>query len=166
MVVSITTSLILYPFNSCIGNHEASVSEVREAVETAYENTSTRPRFSHVSVSRCPLPIPLPFPSIFGNLVGRRGELLSNPQSGSGSRGSLDVHSIPMAARLRSTNAVLPFLENRLSNIRKFGMERGSVGVDVLRDWGFGKEEIEEIGENLSKMVLALDPEQGYSSDS
>lgn len=150
------------------GNHEASVSEVREAVETAYENTSTRPRFSHVSVSRCPLPIPLPFPSIFGNLVGRRGDLLSNPLSGSGSgsRGSLDVHSIPMAARLRSTTAVLPFLENRLNNIRKFGIERGSIGVDVLRNWGFGKEEIEEIGENLSKMVLALDPELGYSSDS
>ncbi|KVH92579.1 Misato Segment II, myosin-like protein [Cynara cardunculus var. scolymus] len=143
---------------------------VREAVETAYENTSTRPRFSHVSVSRCPLPIPLPFPSIFGNLVGRRGELLSNPQSGSGSgsgsRGSLDVHSIPMAARLRSTTAVLPFLENRLNNIHKLGIERGSIGADVLRDWGFGKEEVEEIGESISKMVLALDPQQGYSSDS
>ncbi|XP_024978775.1 protein misato homolog 1 isoform X2 [Cynara cardunculus var. scolymus] len=152
------------------GHHEASVSEVREAVETAYENTSTRPRFSHVSVSRCPLPIPLPFPSIFGNLVGRRGELLSNPQSGSGSgsgsRGSLDVHSIPMAARLRSTTAVLPFLENRLNNIHKLGIERGSIGADVLRDWGFGKEEVEEIGESISKMVLALDPQQGYSSDS
>lgn len=140
---------------------------MREGVETEYEKASTKPRFSHVSVSLCPLPIPLPFPSIFGNLVGRRGERLSVPVSGSPSRrGSLDVHSIPMAARLRSTTAVLPFLENRLANIRKFGIERGSIGADLLRSWGFGKEEIEEVGENLSKMVLTLDPQQAYSSDS
>nr|XP_043618147.1 protein misato homolog 1 isoform X2 [Erigeron canadensis] len=149
------------------GDHEASISEVKEAVETAYENASTRPRFSHISVSRCPLPIPLPFPSIFGNRVGRRGEWLSSPILDSPERrGSLDIHSIPMVARLRSSTAVLPFLENRLGNIRKFGLERGSIGSNLLRGWGFGREEIEEIGENLSKMILALDPQQEYSSDS
>ncbi|KAK9067102.1 hypothetical protein SSX86_014427 [Deinandra increscens subsp. villosa] len=150
------------------GEHEASVSEVSEAVETEYESTSSRPRFSHLSLSRCPLPIPLPFPSIFNNLVGRRGDLLLTTPTESGSssrRGSLDVHSIPMAARLRSTTAVLPFLENRLGYIRKFGIERGSIGASVLTSWGFGREEVEEIGENLSKMVLTLDPQQGYSSD-
>ncbi|KAJ0797440.1 putative misato Segment II tubulin-like domain, DML1/Misato, tubulin domain-containing protein [Helianthus annuus] len=151
------------------GEKEVSVSEVREAVETEYENTSsTRPRFSHLSVSHCPLPIPLPFPSIFNNLVGRRGDLLSNCPTVSESpsrRGPLDVHSIPMAARLRSTTAVLPFLENRLGYIRKFGIERGSIGANVLTSWGFGREEIEDIGENLSKMVLALNPQQDYSSD-
>uniref|UniRef100_A0A251SE13 Tubulin/FtsZ, GTPase domain-containing protein n=2 Tax=Helianthus annuus TaxID=4232 RepID=A0A251SE13_HELAN len=151
------------------GEKEVSVSEVREAVETEYENTSsTRPRFSHLSVSRCPLPIPLPFPSIFNNLVGRRGDLLSNSPTVSESpsrRGPLDVHSIPMAARLRSSTAVLPFLENRLGYIRKFGIERGSIGANVLTSWGFGREEIEDIGENLSKMVLALNPQQEYSSD-
>ncbi|XP_076949607.1 uncharacterized protein LOC143622305 isoform X2 [Bidens hawaiensis] len=151
------------------GDQEVSISEVREAVETEYENmSSTRPRFSHLSASRCPLPIPLPFPSIFNNLVGQRGDrLLTNPTVSGSSlrRGPLDVHSIPMAARLRSTTAVLPFLENRLGYIRKFGIERGSIGGNVLTSWGFGREEIEEIGENLSKMVVALDPQQGYSSD-
>lgn len=149
--------------------HEATLSEVKEAMETAYEKATTRPRFSHLSVSRCPLPIPLPFPSIFGTRVGRRGEILSNPVSESESmsrRGSIDVHSIPMAARLRSSTAILPFLENRLGNIRKFGLERGSIGAEVLRNWGFGREEVEEIGENLSKLVVTLDPHQGYSSDS
>ncbi|KAH0900975.1 LOW QUALITY PROTEIN: hypothetical protein HID58_040478 [Brassica napus] len=34
---------------------------------------ATRPTFCNLSVSRCPLPAPLPFPSIFGNLVGRKG---------------------------------------------------------------------------------------------
>lgn len=149
--------------------HEATLSEVKEAMETAYEKATTRPRFSHLSVSRCPLPILLPFPSIFGTRVGRRGEILSNPVSESESmsrRGSIDVHSIPMAARLRSSTAILPFLENRLGNIRKFGLERGSIGAEVLRNWGFGREEVEEIGENLSKLVVTLDPHQGYSSDS
>ncbi|KAI3500508.1 hypothetical protein L1887_36330 [Cichorium endivia] len=148
------------------GEQEASVLEVREAVETAYDKATTRPRFSHLSVSRSPIPIPLPFPSIFGKFVGRRGEILSNPVSGSNSRrGSLDVQSIPMAARLRSSTAILPFLENRLVNIKKFGLERGSIGAEVLRNWGFGREEVEEIGENLSKLVSVLDPQQDYSSD-
>ncbi|KAD4888107.1 hypothetical protein E3N88_20180 [Mikania micrantha] len=151
------------------GNQEASVSEVSEAVETEYENTSsTRPRFSHLSVSHCPLPIPLPFPSIFNKLVGKRGDLLLSGPTVSGSclrRGPLDVDSIPMAARLRSSTAILPFLENRFWYIRKFGIERGSIGATMLTSWGFGREEIEDIGENLSKMVLALNPQQEYSSD-
>ncbi|KAL4587059.1 hypothetical protein LXL04_011709 [Taraxacum kok-saghyz] len=117
-------------------------------------------------ISGCPIPIPLPFPLIFGNHVGRRGEISSQPESESGSG---DVESVPMAARLRSSTAVLPYLENRLGNIRKFGLERGAIGAEVLGSWGFGsfgREEVEEIGENLSKLVLALDPQQDCSSDS
>lgn len=148
------------------GGHQALVSEVTDTVQAAYEHAVTRPMFSHLSVARCPLPIPLPFPSIFGNLVGQHGELLSTPISGSPSRGSLHVHSIPMAARLRSSNAVLPFLENRLRNLRRFGIEQGALGVDLLRNWGFARDEVEDIGEDLSKMVTTLDPRLQYSSDS
>ncbi|KAL2469112.1 beta-tubulin [Forsythia ovata] len=119
------------------GCQRASISEVKDAVQAAYENAVRRPKFSHLSVARCPLPIPLPFPSIFGNLVGQHGELLDTPISDSASRGSLEVHSIPMAARLRSSNAVLPFLENRLGNLRKFGIARGAPGTELLRNWGF-----------------------------
>ncbi|CAK9181657.1 unnamed protein product [Ilex paraguariensis] len=147
------------------GGQQASVSEVKDRVQAAYENALTRPMFSHLSVARCPLPIPLPFPSIFGNLVGQHGELLSNPISGSPSRGSLHVHSIPMAARLRSSTAILLFLEKRLANLRRFGMERG-LGTEIVRSWGFGKEEVEDIGETLSKMVTTLDPRLQASSDS
>ena len=108
----------------------------------------------------------MPFPSIFGNLVGQHGELLGSPILGSVSRGSLDVHSIPMAARLRSSCAILPFLENRLGNIRKFGIDRGSPGTELLRSWGFGKDEVEDIGETLSKMVRKVNPHSEISSDS
>ena len=146
--------------------HRASVSEVKNAIHGAYEHAITRPMFCHLSVARCPLPIPLPFPSIFGNLVGQHGELLGSPILGSISRGSLDVHSIPMAARLHSSCAILPFLENRLGNIRKFGIDRGSPGTELLRSWGFGKDEVEDIGETLSKMVRKVNPHYEISSDS
>ncbi|XP_027114786.1 uncharacterized protein [Coffea arabica] len=148
------------------GVHEATVSEVKSAVQNAYEKALQRPRFSQLSVSRCPLPIPLPFPSIFGNLVGQHGELLGTPILGSPSRGSLDVHSIPMAARLRSSSAILPFLESRLHNLQRFGIQRGALGAGLLRSWGFGKEELVDAGEALSNMVRTLSPYSEESSES
>ncbi|XP_011092123.1 protein misato homolog 1 isoform X1 [Sesamum indicum] len=148
------------------GCKRASVSEVKDAVQTAYSTAAERPRFSHLSVAQCPLPIPLPFPSIFGNLVGRHGELLDTPISESASRGSLEVHSIPMAARLRSSSCILPFLENRLENLRKFGIARGALGSELLASWGFGKDDVEDMGETLSNMVRTLNPVSELSSDS
>ncbi|KAH7566528.1 hypothetical protein ACOSP7_023060 [Xanthoceras sorbifolium] len=148
------------------GGHYASVPEVKDTVHAMYEQAMSRPMFCHLSVARPPLPIPLPFPSIFGNLVGRRGELLGSPVSGSSSRGSLDVHSVPMAVKLRSSSVVLPYIENRLGNLRRFGIERGAPGAELLRSWGFGKDELDDLGETLSKMVMALDPHSQLSSDS
>lgn len=148
------------------GAHQASISEVEDTINTAYEQATTKPMRAHLSVSRCPLPIPLPFPSIFNNLVGQHGELLfGSPMLGSSSRGSLEVHSIPMAARLRSSSAVLPFLENRLGNLRKFGIVRGAVGSELVRSWGFEKDELEDMGEVLNKMVVELNPRSQESSD-
>ncbi|KDP31886.1 hypothetical protein JCGZ_12347 [Jatropha curcas] len=148
------------------GGSHASVSDVMDTVNEAYKHALTRPKFCHLSVAACPLPIPLPFPSIFGSLIGQHGELLSSPLPGSSSRGSLDVHSIPMAARLRSSSAVLPFLENRLLNLRRYGIERGAPGAELLRSWGFAKDELEDIEQNLSKMVTTLDDRYQVSSDS
>lgn len=148
------------------GNQRASIDEVKDAVESAYNNSVTRPKFSHLSASTCPLPIPLPFPMIFRDMVGQHGELLETPISGSSSRGSIEVHSIPMATRLRSSTAVLPFLERKLGNLRRFGIERGAIGAPLLQSWGFGKEEVEDMGEVLSKMVTTLKPYPQYSSES
>ncbi|KAK0601915.1 hypothetical protein LWI29_028733 [Acer saccharum] len=150
----------------CTGGHYASVPEVKDAVHAMYEQAITRPMFCHLSVPRSPLPTPLPFPSIFGNLVGQRGELLGSPVSGSSSRGSLDVHSVPMAVRLHSSSAVLPYIENRLGNLRIFGIERGAPGAELLRSWGFGKDDLDDMEETLSKMVMALAPHSQLSSDS
>ncbi|KAL6273766.1 hypothetical protein ACE6H2_024458 [Prunus campanulata] len=148
------------------GGQRASVSEVKDMVHAAYEHATTRPMFCHLSVAQCPLPIPLPFPSIFGNRVGQHGELLGTPIIDSPPRGSLDVHSIPMAARLRSSSAVLPFLENRLGSLRSFGIARGAPGAELVRSWGFAKDELEDMGEVLSKMITTLDPRSQMSSDS
>ena len=71
-----------------------------------------------------------------------------------------------MAARLRSSSAILPFLENRFGNLRKYGIERGSLGTELLRSWGFEKDEVEDIGETLSKMVRIVNPHSEISSDS
>lgn len=148
------------------GGHRAPVCEVKDTVHAAYENAITRPKFCNLSVALCPLPIPLPFPKIFSSIVGQHGELLGSPVSGSSLKGSLDVHSIPLASRLRSSNAILPFLENRLGNLQKFGTRQGAAGADLLRRWGFGKEELEEMGESISKMVMELDPNSQMSSES
>ncbi|KAL5705090.1 hypothetical protein ACHQM5_023435 [Ranunculus cassubicifolius] len=156
---------ILGALNS--GTKKASISEVNDSVLAAYESSDKKPRFSHLSASLCPLPIPLPFPSIFSNHVGQHGELLSNsPIPGPNSRGPLEVHSIPVAARLRSSVAVLPFIEKRLGHLRRFGIQRGGAGKELLRSWGFESDVVEDMGENLSKMVLALAPYSQDSSDS
>lgn len=146
------------------GVSRASVPEVNEKVDVAYRQAASRPMFCHLSVVQCPLPIPLPFPSIFGDSVGQHGELLGSPITGS--RGSLDVHSIPLAARLRSSSAVLPFLENRLGKLRRYGIDRGAPGAQLVRSWGFGQDELEDMGETMSKMVVQLRPDSGMSSDS
>jgi hypothetical protein len=132
----------------------------------AYERRATKPKFSHLSVSPCPLPIPLPFPSFFRSNIGRHGEIIGSHSEGTPPKGPLDVESIPMAARLRSSNAVLPFIERRSLSLQKLGVARGALGTQILRDWGFGKEEIEDLSEHLLKMVRTFHPEDGLTSDS
>lgn len=148
------------------GGHPASASEVKDTIHAAYEHTSTRPKFCHLSAAHSPLPIPLPFPSIFKNVVGQRGELLENPTASPLLKGSLEVHSVPMAVRLRSSSAILPYLENRLGYLRRYGVDRGAPGAELVRSWGFGKDELEDFGEALSKMINELKPHSEVSSDS
>ncbi|XP_020275001.1 protein misato homolog 1 isoform X2 [Asparagus officinalis] len=144
----------------------ASLSEVNDSIVAAYDCEMSKPKFSHASVSLCPLPIPLPFPSIFRSCVGRQGELLETPTEMTQTKGSLDIDSIPMAARLRSSRAVMPLIMKRLENLRKFGMQRGALGGGLLQNWGFGREEIEDMGEVMAKMVMQLDPHSQGSSGS
>ncbi|KAG9440725.1 hypothetical protein H6P81_020890 [Aristolochia fimbriata] len=148
------------------GGRRAAVSEVKDSFYEAYESFPNKPLFSHLSVTQSPLPIPLPFPSIFGSHVGPRGELLHNPIPDSQPRGSLNIHSIPMAARLRSSNAILPYVEKRLTNLQRFGIDRGAPGSELLRSWGFQNDEVQDMGEVLSKMAMTLKPHSGMSSDS
>lgn len=146
--------------------NRASISEIKDSVFATYERRALRQNFCHLSASLCPVPVPLPFPSIFSNHVGQYGELLDCPIPGCKPRGSLEVHSIPMASRFRSSVAVLPYIEKRLGHLRKFGIERGAAGSQLLRSWGFQNDEVEDMGEMLSKMVLKLNPYSQVSSDS
>lgn len=149
------------------GGQRASVSQVKDFVCSALEGRETKPKFSHLSVSPCPLPIPLPFPSIFNSSIGQHGEILSNNHpEGTLPKGSLDVVSVPMAARLRSSNAIVPFIEKRSASLQRLGVARGSLGSQILREWGFGKEEVEDMGEHLAKMLRPFYPEMDLTSDS
>jgi len=149
------------------GGKRASISQVKDAIRSGLEGRETKPKFSHLSVSPCPLPIPLPFPSIFSGSIGQQGEILSNSHpEGSRPKGSLDVVSVPMAACLRSSSAIVPFIERRSTSLQRLGVARGTLGSQVLRDWGFGKEEVEDMGEHLAKMLRPFYPEMDLTSDS
>ncbi|CAL9200696.1 unnamed protein product [Musa hybrid cultivar] len=148
------------------GDHRATVSQVKDSVRVAYQTAPAKPMFSRLSVALCPLPIPLPFPSIFGRNVGRHGELVFNSVQGARSRGSLEIESIPMAARLRSSTAIMPFVEKRLGDLRKHGIARGAPGAELLRTWGFGRDEVQDMGEHLSKLLMGFDPHSQTTSDS
>ncbi|KAJ1266068.1 hypothetical protein BS78_08G122700 [Paspalum vaginatum] len=149
------------------GGKRASVSQVKDYICSAFEGRATKPKFSHLSVSPCPLPIPLPFPSIFSSSIGHQGQILSSQDpEGTRPKGSLDVVSVPMAARLRSSNDVVPFIERRSASLQRLGMARGTLGSQILRDWGFGKEEVEDMGEHLAKLLRPFYPEMDLTSDS
>ena len=60
----------------------------------------------------------------------------------------------------------MPLIERKLERLRKYGMQRGAPGVGLLQSWGFGKDEIEDMGEVLAKMVMQLDPYSQMSSES
>ncbi|KAJ0963416.1 hypothetical protein J5N97_028538 [Dioscorea zingiberensis] len=148
------------------GGHRASVSQVKDSICASYENEPQKPLFSHLTVALCPLPIPLPFPSIFKSQVGRNGELLPGPTQGDQPKGALDIDSVPMAARLRSSNAITPYIERRLTSMQRYGSQRGTSGAELLHKWGFGREEIEDMVEDLARKVLALNPHSEMSTDS
>lgn len=136
---------------------QASLSEVRNSLVGVHKGCPRGAPVCHLSVSRCPLPIPLPFPCIFGNYIGQNGEILSSPIAGTEGRGGLDVLSIPIATRLRSSKAILPYLEKRLQNLRSWGIARASPGGQLLEEWGLQKADVEELGESLSEMVHSFD---------
>ncbi|XP_072987778.1 uncharacterized protein [Typha latifolia] len=148
------------------GDQRASVAQVKNSVCAAYEGRCTKPMFSHLSATLCPLPIPLPFPTIFDSSVGSHGEILGNQSEKGQPRGSLEIDSVPVATRLRSSRAIMPFIDTRLTNLRKHGIARGARGAELLRGWGFGKEELEDMEQDLSKMLSAFDPYSQLTSDS
>lgn len=71
-----------------------------------------------------------------------------------------------MAARLRSTAAVLPFVQRRSDDLRRLGAQRGAAGARLLSEWGLAADEAEDLAEALSKMAAALNPHPDLSSDS
>lgn len=76
------------------------------------------------------------------------------------------MESIPVATRLRSSSAIVPFLEKRSADLREYGIARGAPGAGLLCDWGFGKDEVDDMGEHFMKLLTAFNPHSGTTSDS
>ena len=113
----------------------------------------TRPG-SHLASSKCPLVLPLPFPNLFkptGKEIIKLGS---------------DISSIPIASKLRSSSAVLPYLEKRLQTLQN--LHRGSLGLQILEGWGMGKDEVQELVELNSNVIASYRNTEGsdYESDS
>lgn len=117
-----------------------------------------------LSVSPNPLPIPVPFPCMFGPYVSARGDILPNPIASTAGRGGLDVLSTPIAARVTSNDSLLPYVKGRLTSFRKLGLSRASVGGGVLEDWGFAKEEAQDLAEGLGNLASAYSDRRYDSS--
>lgn len=116
-----------------------------------------------LSISPIPLSIPLPFPCIFGPYISSRGDILPNPITSVAGRGGVDVLSMPVAARVTSSDALLPYVKGRLMSFRKLGLSRASVGPGVLEDWGFAKEEAVDLAEVLGNLAGAYS-DRAYDS--
>ena len=61
----------------------------------------------------------------------------------------------PVAARVTSSDSLLPYTKTRLTSFRKLGLSRASVGGAVLEDWGFAKEDAQDLAEALGNLASA-----------
>jgi len=92
---------------------------------------------------------------------------LPNPITTIAGRGGVDVLSVPVAARVTSSESLLPYVRGRLMSFRKLGLSRASVGGGVLEDWGFAKEEAQDLAEVLGNLASAYsDTTYDSSTDS
>lgn len=89
---------------------------------------------------------------------------MSSPISTVAGRGGVDIISLPIAARLSSSESLLPYAKKRLTNYRKLGLSRASLGGDVLADWGFDKEEAQDLSEALGNLTAAYDDRMNDTS--
>ncbi|KAI5062184.1 hypothetical protein GOP47_0022723 [Adiantum capillus-veneris] len=106
--------------------------------------TRKRTPFYRVSASLCPLAVPLPFPDIFTPLVA------SEVQP---TKCKSDISSIPIATKLCTSVAILPYLEKRLRNLQH--PSGGSLGWQILERWNRQKDEVRELSEIIANSAAA-----------
>ncbi|CAM6100552.1 unnamed protein product [Calypogeia fissa] len=150
----------------------ATTSQVHDSLVRSSERLAragTNPRrgmvLSHLAISPCPLAIPLPFPCIFSAFVGKHGDILSKPVvSTNRGRGRIDVVFTPVTTGLSTSGAIVPYIVRRWEDMQHLGLGRATAGPRLLEDWGFAREEVPELGENLSGMRDAYKSGNGTDS--
>ena len=100
----------------------------------------------HLAVSGQPLPIPLPFPRIFSVPTLVPGAVLSGCQNP-------DVTTVPVLTRLATGPQLLPLIRHKIAVMESLGGRRGAPGAAILADWGFAREDTEEMVEQLQRLV-------------
>ncbi|MCO5578869.1 hypothetical protein L7F22_032716 [Adiantum nelumboides] len=103
-----------------------------------------RTPFNHVAASLCPLAVPLPFPDIFSPLVASEVQPMKSKS---------DILSIPVATKLCTSEAVLPYLNKRLCSLQHPG--GGSLGWQILEKWNLQKDEVKELYEVITNIAAA-----------
>lgn len=125
----------------------------------------------HRCTAAAPLHVPLPFPGVFGVEVGAEGDIVAGwtperaadasaaasaaaaAQGGrsSGSRDGRHVSSCPVLTRVVATSEFEGWISERAAGMRR--AEGSAMGRSMAEGWGYGRGELDEVGERLQKLA-------------
>ena len=116
----------------------ATPSQTRDALDAALRYEAYRAPRLRCAVS-APLPLPLPFPRVFGN--------------GGSKNGGPNPRECAAMTRLVSTGAYGAVLTSINAGWKR--AVRGSAGKAMVRSWGYGDDDLEEVSESLATAAYA-----------
>ena len=129
-------------------NTAATPSSARDALDAALRYEAYRAPRLRCAVS-APLPLPLPFPRVFGN--------------GGDKNGGPNPRECAAMTRLVSTGAYGAVLTSINAGWKR--AVRGSAGKAMVRSWGYGDDDLEEVSESLATAAYAYGGDEDGEED-
>ena len=126
----------------------ATPSQTRDAMDAALRYEAYRAPRLRCAVSS-PLPLPLPLPRVFGN--------------GGDKNGSPNPRECAAMTRLLSTGAYGAVLTSINAGWKR--AVRGSAGKAMVRSWGYGDDDLEEVSESLATAAFAYGGDEDGEED-
>jgi hypothetical protein len=127
-------------------NTAATPSSARDALDAALRYEAYRAPRLRCAVT-APLPLPLPFPRVFGG----------------SKNGSLNPRECAAMTRLVSTGAYGAVLTSINAGWKR--AVRGSAGKAMVRSWGYGDDDLEEVSESLATAAFAYGGDEDGEED-